>query len=177
VREPCRPGTMGDQAAGRATVYDLPDRQGTTGAWKGAGDPSYQGYWRIDASTLRRTAIDLSGPSAKLWAYLHARHRRADGSPASNEPAPLATAAVANALSLSKPTAARAIADLVKRHMIELDRPAIGRAPAFFRLSDAEMRGATSRKSKPPAKFSPYPSETQTAVPRILVRRNDLCVS
>jgi DNA-binding MarR family transcriptional regulator len=161
LREPCRPGTMGALGVGRATVFDLPDRRGVTGLWKALGDPWFEGYWRIDVGALRRAATDLSGPEAKLWVHLHARHRRSDGGPVANEPMSLGASSVAEALHLTRPTAARAIAGLSRRGFITLERSAAGSAPALFRLSDAQTKGASSRKSKSNPKPSPYSHETQ----------------
>ena len=149
VQDGCRPGTMGSQSAGRATVYDLPDRRGLTGEWKVGGDPSFAGRWRIDVPLLRQAATDLTGPEAKLWAYLHARDRRADGGPASNAPLQLSPTDVAKALDLSRATVKRAMAGLVSREILRCERPAAGRSPATYCLTEAQTRGASARRAKP----------------------------
>lgn len=136
---------MGSSGKGKAAVYDLPGRNVELPInWLQQGDPRLQGYWRIHSAQIRAVVRRISVKALKLWCFMHAVHRQANGAPQSNDPRKFD----ADAVGLAPETLRLKIIELSEVGIIKLAQAASGRRSATYVLSESECRSVSTRSTR-----------------------------
>ena len=141
---------------GKAAVYKLPYR--TPSAPRLDWPPGLQtakvkrpdGKLRLPAARIR---ADVSGLSCTALCILYLiaamKKRDASGVLLDREPEPIGPAKLASLAGVSRATAARALAELVKAGRLLVTAPGRGSAPAHYALASAYHRKERSRALSP----------------------------